>query len=127
MFFDTDVYFAFVEDCRRAGITVPIVPGIMCLNAFGGFQKMSSMCKTRVPPELEAKMAGAQDSPEAVKKVGIEFGAEMSRALMAGGAPGLHYYTLNLEIVTMGILDQLGLRVTPGAAMGTQSPLADRG
>ena len=115
MFFDTDVYLAFVEDCRRVGIMVPVVPGIMCLNSFGGFKKMAAMCKTRVPADLEAKMAAAQESTEAVKKVGIEFGAEMSRALTAGGAPGLHYYTLNLEVVTMGILDELGLRVKPDA------------
>lgn len=113
MFFDTDVYLAFVEECRRVGIMVPVVPGIMCLNSYGGFKKMAAMCKTRVPYDLETKMTLAQDSPEAVKQVGIDFGAEMSRALMAGGAPGLHYYTLNLEVVTMGILDQLGLRVKP--------------
>ena len=116
MFLDADVYVHFVEECRKVGITVPIIPGVMCLNAFGGFCRMTHACKTRVPAELRSRMEAAKDDADAVKKVGVEWGAKMCRTLMAAAAPGLHFYTLNLEKVTMGILHELGLRRSSAAA-----------
>ena len=110
MFFDVQVYKSFCEACVACGINVPVVPGIMCLNAYPGFKKMGIMCKTRVPPALTAKMESLKDDKDAIKAYGSEFGAEMSRELMAVGAPGLHYYCLNLEVVVMGILDRMQLR-----------------
>merc|ERR1719424_249707 len=89
---------------------VPVVPGIMCLNAYGGFCKMTNMCKTRVPADLQKRMDAVQNDKDAVKALGAEFGAEMSEGLLKGGAPGLHYYSLNLEVVVMGILERLGLK-----------------
>ena len=127
MFFDTATYGAFVTACRAKGITVPVVPGIMCLNAYAGFKKMTHFCRTRVPDALAKSMEEVKDDKESVKKFGVTFGAQMSRELEALGAPGLHYYTLNLEIVTMGILEELGLRTMPKAPAGpaTQYKVAD--
>lgn len=115
MFFDVDVYKKFCTDCREWGITCPIVPGLMCINAYPGFVKMTKFCKTRVPVELAAKMEKIKnDDPAAVKQFGMEFGAEMCTALLESGeAPVLHFYTLNLEKVVYGILDMMG--VTDGA------------
>jgi len=123
MFFDVQVYKSFCEACVACGINVPVVPGIMCLNAYPGFKKMGIMCKTRVPPALTAKMESLKDDKDAIKAYGSEFGAEMSRELMAVGAPGLHYYCLNLEIVVMGLLDRLNLRTVlqPPAPKGPAS------
>ena len=122
------MYGEFVKACRAVGITVPIVPGIMCLNSAAGFVKMAAFCKTRVPDELRRRMEAVKESPEEVKAYGIEFGAQMSKRLLELGAPGLHYYSLNLEIVVMGILDNLGLRTqlppAPPAATTAAAPPA---
>lgn len=112
MFFDADTFIAFVKDCRRKGINCPIVPGLMCINNYGGFKKMTGFCKTRVPKELAAKMDTFKDTKDdpAVKQFGIDFGIEISKKLVDSGlVPGLHFYTLNLEFVVNGILNGLGL------------------
>lgn len=108
MFFDTAVYISYVKACRDRGINVPVVPGMMCINAWGGFKKMIGFCCTRVPPKLMAKMEEIKDDEKAVKAFGVEFGVETCETLIAAGAPGLHFYTLNLEKVTIGILGRLG-------------------
>lgn len=109
MFFDSEVYKTFVNDCRKWGIDCPVVPGLMCINAYPGFKKMTKFCKTRVPKDLEEKMDSMKDDPHAVKKFGVEFGAEMCRSLLDFGVEILHFYTLNLEKVVYGITDELGI------------------
>ena len=111
MFFDTKVFGTFVEDCRKWGINCPIVPGLMCINAYGGFVKMTKFCKTRVPAELRAKMDSLKDDSDAVKAFGVEFGIQMCQDLIEIGVDVLHFYTLNLEKITYGILDGLGYEV----------------
>lgn len=108
MFFDPEVYGDFKQACIQWGINVPVIPGIMCLQAYNGFKKMTKFCKTRVPRELESQVEAAHAvSDEAVRQLGVNMGAEMSRRLLELGAPGLHFYTLNLEKVTYGIIDKL--------------------
>uniref|UniRef100_A0A7S1C6C6 Methylenetetrahydrofolate reductase (NAD(P)H) n=1 Tax=Bicosoecida sp. CB-2014 TaxID=1486930 RepID=A0A7S1C6C6_9STRA len=109
MFFDVDVFVSFVAACRAAGIAVPILPGIMVIQAYGGFKRMTAFCKSRVPKEVHARLDAVKDDSEAVKRVGVEIGTEMSRALLAAGVPGLHFYCLNLEKVVVGIMENLGL------------------
>jgi methylenetetrahydrofolate reductase (NADPH) len=112
MFFDVDLYLKFVDDCQAFGIHIPIIPGLMIIQAYPGFRKMVGFCKTRVPAELEAKMESLKDDPDGVKAFGIEFTTGICRRLMAAGkskCKGLHFYTLNLEKSTMGILDALGM------------------
>ena len=109
MFFDAEVFITFVKDCRDRGITCPIVPGLMCINAYPGFKKMTKFCHTRVPKALEEKMDSLKDDEKAVKAFGVEFGVEICEKLLASGTTGLHFYTLNLEKVVYGILDGLGI------------------
>jgi methylenetetrahydrofolate reductase (NADPH) len=109
MFFDSEVFKAFVNDCRKWGINCPVVPGLMCINAYPGFKKMTKFCKTRVPKTLEDRMDSMKDDPEAVKKFGVEYGAEVCRSLLDFGVQILHFYTLNLEKVVYGITDELGI------------------
>ncbi|EED95512.1 methylenetetrahydrofolate reductase [Thalassiosira pseudonana CCMP1335] len=109
MFFDAEVFKTFVNDCRTWGITCPVVPGLMCINAYPGFKKMTKFCKTRVPKSLEERMDAIKDDADAVKKFGVEFGAEISRNLLDSGVKILHFYTLNLEKVVYGITDELGI------------------
>jgi len=111
MFFDTKVFGTFVEDCRKWGINCPIVPGLMCINAYGGFVKMTKFCKTRVPTELREKMDSLKDDPDKVKAFGVEFGIQMCKDLIEIGVDVLHFYTLNLEKITYGILGGLGYDV----------------
>jgi methylenetetrahydrofolate reductase (NADPH) len=109
MFFDTAVFIQFVKDCREWGINCPVVPGLMCLNAYGGFKKMTKFCKSRVPPGLDADMENLKDDEKAIKQFGIDYGAQMCQDLMDFGVHVLHFYTLNLEKVVYGILDKVGL------------------
>ncbi|GMI38469.1 hypothetical protein TeGR_g14016 [Tetraparma gracilis] len=117
MFFDPEVFGNFMSDCRAIGIKVPIVPGIMCINNFGGFFRMTGFCKTRVPPTLVAEMEKRKDDEHELKEYGVEFGAEMCMRLLALGAPCVHFYTLNLEKVVYGILDALGWTTELSAKM----------
>lgn len=107
MFFDAAVYHQFVKDCRAIGIHCPIVPGLMCVTSAAGFFKMTKFCKTRVPPALKQRVENATDT----KKIGIDIGTELCQQLLSGGSevpPALHFYTLNLEKVVYGILQNLG-------------------
>jgi len=107
MFFDVEVFKTFVGACREYGINCPIVPGLMCINSYAGFKKMSKFCKTRVPAALEDKMESIKDDKEATKTFGVKYGAEVCQALMDFGVDVLHFYTLNLEKVVYGITDEL--------------------
>jgi len=112
MFFDPQTFLTFVKDCRKWGITCPIVPGLMCINNYKGYKKMTKFCKTRVPESLYDKMESLKDAEDkAVKAFGIEYGVEMCKTLLNSGLDilGLHFYTLNLEFVVNGILQGVGL------------------
>lgn len=119
MFFDVDVFKTFVKDCRAIGITCPVVPGLMCLNNANGFEKMTKFCKTRVPASLTEAMSNVDKTDRAAfQQFGIEFGTQLCKELLDSGEVSvLHFYTLNLEKVVYGILDQLGW--SQGAASKT--------
>ena len=118
MFFDTAVYIQFVHDCRTMGIACPILPGIMCINNAPGFLKMTKFCKTRVPASLYKSMTETEMTPEELKRFGIQYGVEQCHMMMNTTKslsaalyeppPVLHFYTLNLEKVVIGIIQELG-------------------
>lgn len=124
MFLDAQVFLDFVEECRKYDIKVPIVPGIMCLNGLGGLKRMTELCKTRLPEGLLERAEKANTSDEAFKEFGIREGVDMCRKLLEGGAPGLHFYTLNLEKVVVGILKGLG-KINDSQAAAFQAVEAD--
>jgi methylenetetrahydrofolate reductase (NADPH) len=126
MFFDTHVFATFVEDCRKWGITCPVVPGLMCINAYAGFCKMTKFCKTRVPTDLQAKMDSMKDDPEAIKTFGIAYGIQMCKDLTPL-VDVLHFYTLNLEKVTFGILEGLGYEVKSAADEADAASMVAKG
>lgn len=95
LFFDPAHYFAFVERARAAGIDVPIVPGIMPVISAQNARRMATLCGAAIPAALEARLAAAGDDEAATLAVGVEWATEQCRALLDGGAPGLHFYTLN--------------------------------
>lgn len=127
MFFDTATFGQFVKDCRKWGIMCPVVPGLMCINAYAGFCKMTKFCKTRVPESLQAKMDSLKDDAEAVKAFGVEYGIEMCNDLIKIGVEVLHFYTLNLEKVTYGILGGLGYEVKSDADESDAASMVAKG
>ncbi len=104
LFFDNAHYFAFVEQARAVGITVPIVPGIMPVTNVAQVERFTKMCGATIPRNLMARLKTVQDDPAAVMAVGIEHAIEQCRDLLGRGAPGLHFYTLNSSFATRSIL-----------------------
>ncbi len=104
LFFDNRDYFAFVERARRAGVTVPIVPGIMPITNVAQIERFTSMCGARIPEDLRERLKAVEDDPGAVMATGIEHALKQCRELLDKGAPGLHFYTLNKSHATRTIL-----------------------
>ena len=109
MFYDVDTFLTFVKACRDAGITIPIIPGIMCVTSYGGFKRMASLCKTRIPEDVRKLFEDVKEDPVKVKAAGIQLGVQMCSKLLENGIQGLHFYTLNLDQVVVGILKGLDL------------------
>ncbi|GLT73707.1 hypothetical protein SLA2020_455450 [Shorea laevis] len=109
LFYDTDIFLKFVNDCRQIGIKCPIVPGIMLINNYKGFLRMTGFCKTKIPAEITAALEPIKDNEEAVKSYGIHLGTEMCKKILAHGIKTLHLYTLNMETSALAILTNLGL------------------
>ncbi|XP_010251464.1 PREDICTED: methylenetetrahydrofolate reductase 2-like [Nelumbo nucifera] len=109
LFYDTDIFLKFVNDCRQIGIKCPIVPGIMPINNYKGFLRMTGFCKTKIPSEITAALEPIKDNDEAVRSYGIHLGTEMCKKILAHGINTLHLYTLNMEKSALAILKNLGL------------------
>lgn len=109
LFYDVDLFIAWVAKCRAVGINCPILPGIMPIMSYAGFRRMTSFCKTMVPPALDEALEAVKDDDDKVKELGVRVGADMCKRLMAAGINGLHFYTLNLEKAVVDILTELEL------------------
>ena len=102
-FFEAHHYFELVESLRALGVDKPVIPGIMPVTSIGAIRRMSEMQGSEFPARLEARLRAVEDDPEAVRTVGVEEATELSQALLDGGAPGLHFYTLNRSTATREI------------------------
>ena len=107
LFFDNELYFDFVEQARAAGISVPIVPGIMPITNYGQIKRFTEMCGASIPDALERELNGRADDPEAVAELGVAYATLQCSDLLARGAPGVHFYTLNRSPATRSILAAL--------------------
>jgi methylenetetrahydrofolate reductase (NADPH) len=107
LFFDNELYFDFVEDARRAGIDVPIIPGIMPITNYGQIKRFTEMCGASIPDELTTQLDGRADDPDAVAELGVAYATLQCSDLLARGAPGIHFYTLNRSTATRAILAAL--------------------
>jgi methylenetetrahydrofolate reductase (NADPH) len=110
LFYDNQEFSNFVADCRKMGINFPILPGIMPVQSYGGFCRMTSLCKTKVPKEITDKLEEVKDDEEKVKTAGVEIAVKQCKELLAAGSPGLHFYTLNLETSVCRIVEAMGLK-----------------
>jgi len=107
LFFDNRCYFDFVERARKAGITVPIIPGIMPITDAAQIERITRMCGASVPPLLQAELTRRRDDPTAAMQLGLAQATAQCIGLLAGGAPGIHFYTLNQSPATRMILTAL--------------------
>ena len=108
-FYNADGYFHFVDECRRLGVTIPIVPGIMPIGRFSQLARFSDTCGAEVPRWLRKTLEGFGDDSESVQAFGLDVVTELCEKLLAGGAPGLHFYTLNQAAPSLEIWKRLGL------------------
>ncbi|WP_394001267.1 methylenetetrahydrofolate reductase [NAD(P)H] [Luteimonas sp. WGS1318] len=106
-FYNADAYFHFVDNARRAGVEVPIVPGIMPIANFGQLRRFSEACGAEIPRWMQRQMAAHGDDADAVRELGADIVAGLCERLIAGGAPALHFYTLNLARPTQTVLARL--------------------
>ena len=107
LFFAPEIYFDFVSRARDAGIRVPIVPGIMPVTNVNQIERLTTMCGASFPPALRERLEPVRDDEESVAREGIRWATEQCQALLDGGAPGIHFYTLNRSRATREIFGQL--------------------
>lgn len=107
LFFDNAKYFAFVTRARAAGITVPILPGIMPITNFAQIARLTAMCGASIPAKLLAELEARRDEPKAVEDLGVAVATLQCAELLQRGAPGIHFYTLNKSPATRAIVSSL--------------------
>jgi methylenetetrahydrofolate reductase (NADPH) len=109
LFFDPDLYFTFVDEARAVGIDVPILPGIMPILNAKSIQTITGLCGASIPPALLEALEWRADDAEAVLELGVAYATLQCAELLARGAPGIHFYTLNRSPATRAILSALRL------------------
>jgi methylenetetrahydrofolate reductase (NADPH) len=107
LFFDNRAYFDFVSRARAAGVTVPIIPGIMPITNVTQIKRFTSKIGATIPPALMDALVSRQDDPDAVLQLGVAWSTLQCSELLGGGAPGVHFYTLNRSPATRAILSAL--------------------
>lgn len=108
-FYNADAYFQFVEDCQREGVDIPIVPGIMPIGNFSQLVRFSEACGADIPRWLRMKMQSFGDDSASIRALGLDVVTNLCDRLLAGGAPGLHFFTMNRAGPTSTIWQRLGL------------------
>ena len=108
-FFNADAYFAFVDDCTKLGITVPVVPGIMPIGNFSQLARFSDACGAEIPRWMRKKLEGYNDDIDSIRAYGLDVVTDLCQRLLDNDAPGLHFYTMNQSTATMEIWKRLGL------------------
>jgi methylenetetrahydrofolate reductase (NADPH) len=109
-FYNADAYFRFVDDTRKLGVTAPIVPGIMPIVRFSQLARFSDNCGAEIPRWMRKTLEGYGDDTESVQAFGLDVVTRLCEKLIAGGAPGFHFYTLNQASASLEILKRLGYR-----------------
>ncbi|MEJ2769647.1 methylenetetrahydrofolate reductase [NAD(P)H] [Mycetohabitans sp. B46] len=106
-FYNADAYFRFVDDVRKLGVDVPIVPGIMPITNYAQLMRFSEMCGAEVPKWIAWRLESFGDDREAIRAFGLDVVTAMCERLVVNGAPGLHFYTLNGAAASKAICERL--------------------
>lgn len=106
-FFNADAYFRFVDEVRALGVEAPIVPGILPIGNFSQLARFSNACGADIPRWIRKRMDGYGDDSASIRAFGLDVVTGMCERLLAGGAPGLHFYTLNQASLTLEIWKRL--------------------
>ncbi len=107
-FFNADAYFRFVDEVTARGVSIPIVPGIMPIQNFSQLARFSDMCGAEIPRWLRLRLQSMGDDAASIRAFGLDFVTDLSDRLLAGGAPALHFYTLNAAGAVSTICQRLG-------------------
>jgi len=108
-FYNPDAYFRFVDEARRAGIGIAIVPGIMPISNFAQLARFSDACGAEIPRWMRIKLEGYRDDTKSIRAFGVDVVSDLCRKLIDAGVPGLHFYTLNQAALSVEIWRRLGL------------------
>ncbi|MBL4606732.1 MAG: methylenetetrahydrofolate reductase, partial [Pseudomonadales bacterium] len=108
-FYNADAYFYYLDRAQKSGIDIPIYPGIMPITNFENLKRFSAMCGAEIPRWMVKQLESYGDDLESVKAFGLEVVTDLCETLLEGGAPGMHFYTMNQVEPTLSIWDNLGL------------------
>ncbi len=115
-FFNADAYARFVDDVRRLGLQVPVVPGIMPILGATQLMRFSDACGAEIPRWIRLRLQGFGDDVASIRAFGLDVVAQLCEQLVRAGAPGLHFYTMNQAGATLALCDRLGLQAQPARA-----------
>ena len=107
-FFNADAYSRFVDETRRLGLDIPIVPGIMPITGAAQLMRFSDACGAEIPRWIRLRLAGFGDDTTSIRAFGQDVVARLCEQLVAAGAPGLHFYTMNQSAATLALCQRLG-------------------
>lgn len=107
-FYNADAYFDFIDRCRARGIDVPVVPGVMPITNYANLARFSDNCGAEIPRWIRLRLESYRDDPDSIRAFGTDVVTDLCRRLLEGGAPGLHFYTLNQARPSQAIIDNLG-------------------
>ena len=108
-FYNSDAYFRFLEDADALGVSVPVVPGIMPIASSSQLMRFSDACGAEIPRWIRLRLQGFADDTASIKAFGLDVVTDLCEQLRAGGAPGLHFYSMNQSAATLEICKRLGL------------------
>jgi len=108
-FYNPDAYFRFVDEAGKAGVDIPIIAGIMPITNYAQISRFSDMCGAEIPRWIKVRLASYGDDLESIRAFGLDVVTSMCERLLAGGAPGFHFYSLNMAAATETIWQRLGL------------------
>ena len=106
-----DAYFRFVDYCQSQGIDIPIVPGVMPITNFDNLKRFSSKCGAEIPLWLGNRLEDFSDDTDGMRQFGIDVVTELCYDLLEGGAPGIHFYSMNLAKSVSQIWNNLSLQL----------------
>ena len=109
LFFDNDYYFRFVDDLRKMGVTVPVVPGVLPILSASQIRRFTELCGAKIPSKLARELAKVEKDDDAAVEMGAEYASRQCEELIKYGVPGLHFYTLNKSYSFLAVCKNLGL------------------